>query len=75
MPKLPVVSGKETIRALIKLGFVEIRQSGSHIILQKRVSSSTRTLVIPNHHELAKGTLRSILRKAELTVENFQKLL
>ncbi|MBI4055767.1 MAG: type II toxin-antitoxin system HicA family toxin [Elusimicrobia bacterium] len=75
MSKLPVVSGRETVRALTKLSFVQVRQSGSHIVLQKRSPATTRTLVVPDHPELAKGTLRTILRKAELSIEDFCKLL
>ena len=74
MPKLPVVSGRATVRALEKAGFIFIRQSGSHMVLQKRTSSGTTTVVVPNHSDLAAGTLRSILRKAGLSVEEFIKL-
>ncbi len=75
MPKLPLVSGPEAVRAMEKTGFAFIRQSGSHIVLQKRESAGTTTVVVPNHSELAKGTLRAILRKAGLSVEDFVKLL
>ncbi|MBI5241547.1 MAG: type II toxin-antitoxin system HicA family toxin [Elusimicrobia bacterium] len=72
---LPSISGKEAIRSLGKAGFVRIRQSGSHVVLQKRLGHTTVTLVIPNHPELAKGTLRAIIRKAGMSVEEFVALL
>lgn len=75
MPKLPAVSGRATVRALEKAGFALIRQSGSHIVLQKRIPGGTTTVVVPNHSDLAKGTLRSILRKAGLSVDDFLELL
>ncbi|MHB2027085.1 MAG: type II toxin-antitoxin system HicA family toxin [Elusimicrobiota bacterium] len=75
MSKLPVVSGAQTVSALKNAGFNFIRQSGSHMVLQKRSTEATTTVVVPNHDDLAKGTLRSILRKAGLTPKEFQNLL
>ncbi|MBA3066798.1 type II toxin-antitoxin system HicA family toxin [bacterium] len=75
MAKLPVVSAGEVIQALNKKGFKKIRQSGSHIALQKLEEGRTNTVIVPDHRELAKGTLRAIIRKAGLTVEDFLKLL
>jgi len=57
MPRLPVISGKELVAALKKAGFVEIRQKGSHVSLQKVTSKITYKTVIPLHRELAIGTL------------------
>jgi len=74
MPKLPVVSGKEAVRAFEKAGYVFDHQSGSHIIL-RRPEPPNRRLSIPNHKEIAKGTLRKLLRDAGLTVESFVELL
>ncbi len=71
MSRLPTLSGKEAIRAFAKAGFNQVRQAGSHIVLQKHISGSTITVVVPNHTELAKGTLRSIIRKAGLNVDEF----
>ena len=73
--KLPVVSAKELIRALEKDGFQTIRQKGSHVILQKRTAQEVLTTVVPYHDEIAKGTLRSILRKARISPEQLTKLL
>ena len=69
MARLPVLSAREVIRALTRLGFAVVRQSGSHIHLwhdEKRV-----LVTVPNHPELAKGTLLSVLKQARLTREEF----
>jgi predicted RNA binding protein YcfA (HicA-like mRNA interferase family) len=74
-PKLPVVSGKEMIRVLQRLGFVAIRQHGSHVVLQRQTSEGGITCVVPLHRELAAGTLRGILRQARVTAEEFLEYL
>jgi predicted RNA binding protein YcfA (HicA-like mRNA interferase family) len=71
-PELPVVSGSAVVRALAKIGFAEVSQRGSHMKLR---DSAGKTVIIPMHRELARGTLRSILRQADLTVEAFIELL
>ena len=71
-PSLPVVSGREVVRALAKVGFSEVSQRGSHLKLR---TQEGRTVIVPMHRELARGTLRSILRQADLTVEAFIDLL
>jgi len=74
VPKLPVVSGREVVKALSRIGYEVDHQTGSHIIL--RLSSPPyRRLTVPNHKELAKGTLRGIIEDAGLTVEEFRRLL
>ena len=70
-PKLPRVSGEQAIRTLKRLGFVQMRQRGSHVILKKQTSEGEIGCVVPMHHELAVGTLRSILRQASVTPEEF----
>lgn len=60
MPNLPQVSGAETIRALERLGFVVVRQRGSHVVLRRDASGC----VVPNHRELKTGTLAGILKQA-----------
>lgn len=70
-PKLPRVSAEEAIRSLERLGFVQIRQRGSHVILKKQNSTGNIGCVVPLHRELAIGTLRSILRQAGVTSEEF----
>jgi len=74
MPKLPVVSGLEMVKALSKLGYEIDHQTGSHIILRQK-EYPHRRLTIPRHKEIAKGTLRAIIRQAGLTVEEFMDLL
>ncbi|WP_448572615.1 type II toxin-antitoxin system HicA family toxin [Trichothermofontia sp.] len=66
---LPVLSGREVVRAFEAFGWEVARQSGSHIILVKE--GEIATLSIPEHREVAKGTLRSLIRTAGLTVSEF----
>ncbi len=72
MSKLPVCSGTDAVRAFKKVGYEFDHQTGSHIILRH---SSQRRLSVPNHRELAKGTLRALIREAGLTKEQFCELL
>lgn len=67
MPKLPVVSGAEAVRALERLGFTVTRQRGSHLVLRRGSSGC----VVPNHRELKIGTLAGILKQAGVSVEEF----
>jgi predicted RNA binding protein YcfA (HicA-like mRNA interferase family) len=69
VPPLPVVSGADVVRKLERLGWLFVRQAGSHMILVK--VNSVVSISVPNHKEIAKGTLRSIIRSANLTVEEF----
>ena len=71
MPKLKRISGEEAIRALEKLGFVRVRQRGSHVVLRRDAPEGAKGCVIPLHRELAEGTLRGILRQAQVTPEDF----
>jgi predicted RNA binding protein YcfA (HicA-like mRNA interferase family) len=72
MSRLPVCSGQDAIRAFKKLDYVVDHQTGSHIILRHPQS---RRLTVPNHRELAKGTLRALIREAGITKEAFTELL
>ncbi len=72
--RLPVVSGGEAVRAFCRIGYEVDEQHGSHIIL-RHTKPPHRRLSIPNHKELAKGTLRALIREAGLTVEGFSQLL
>lgn len=74
MPKLPVVSGLEVVKALSKIGYRIDHQTGSHIILRQETYPHRR-LTVPNHREIARGTLRAIIRESGLTVEEFINLL
>ena len=67
MPKLPVVSSTEAIRALERLGFSVVRQRGSHIVLRKGSSGC----VVPNHKELKTGTLAGILKQVDVSPDEF----
>ena len=71
--KAPVVSGKEMIKYLSKLGFEIVGRKGSHVRLKKQATPRNRIVIIPDHKELAQGTLRSILRQAGITFEEFAK--
>ena len=73
MPRLRRVSGQETVRALERLGFVQMRQRGSHVVLKKQTPEGEVGCVVPVHKELAIGTLRGILRQAKVTVEEFER--
>ena len=73
MPKLPIVSGKELVKAFAKLGYELDHQTGSHMILRHK-DSPHRRLTVPNHKEMSKGTLRAIIRQAGITREEFLKL-
>ncbi|MBA7524014.1 hypothetical protein ES705_16151 [subsurface metagenome] len=75
MPKLPVISGKELVRALKKAGFVEVRHKGSHVSLQKVTAEKTFKTVVPLHRELAKGTLLDILHQTWLNKNELIELL
>jgi predicted RNA binding protein YcfA (HicA-like mRNA interferase family) len=67
MPKLPHVSGAVIVRALERLGFVKIRQSGSHIIMRR----GSKGCVVPMHSEVKVGTLAGVLRQADISPDEF----
>ena len=69
MPPLPTLSGREVVKIFGKDGWVQVRQRGSHMILVKE--GHIATLSVPDHKEIAKGTLRSLIRASGLTVEEF----
>ncbi|MGK7932806.1 MAG: type II toxin-antitoxin system HicA family toxin [Microcystaceae cyanobacterium] len=77
MPKLPRVSSQKTVKTLEKLGFVQVRQKGSHLILKKELKSEDGEnieigCVVPMQRKtLAVGTLKNILNQARVTVETF----
>lgn len=71
MPKLSRISGQEAIRKLEKLGFQQIRQRGSHVVLKKNTPEGDIGCVVPLHKELAIGTLHGILKQAKLSIEEF----
>ena len=67
MPKLPVLSGKDVVRALERLDFELGRQRGSHVIMQRKSVGC----VVPLHKEIKSGTLAGIIRQAQLTQNEF----
>lgn len=71
MPKLSRVSEEEAVNALEKLGFTQVRQRGSHVVLKKESLEGSVGCVVPLHKELAIGTLRGILRQAQVTPDEF----
>jgi predicted RNA binding protein YcfA (HicA-like mRNA interferase family) len=73
MTKLPRVSGQQCVASLLKTGFRIKRQHGSHIILRR--DEPFAQVVVPDHAELDTGTLRSILRQANLSPDEFRKLI
>jgi predicted RNA binding protein YcfA (HicA-like mRNA interferase family) len=72
MSRLPACSGQDAIRVFKKLGYEVDHQTGSHIILRHL---QMRRLTVPNHRELAKGTLRALIRESGLSKDEFVNLL
>jgi len=72
MDKFPILSGREIIKILEKIGYREVRQSGSHVRL---TCPNRKSITVPNYKLVSKGLLRKILRDAEISKEEFLKLL
>ncbi len=73
MSKLPIISGRDCVNALKKGGFYFKRQEGSHIILRR--DEPFAQVVVPDHKQLDKGTLRAIIRQAGLSIDELVRLL
>ncbi len=73
MPSLKVFTGKEICKILSLNGFNLNRQKGSHIVMQKNIKNTTITVIVPNHKDLKKGTLLSIIRQSQLERSLFEK--
>jgi predicted RNA binding protein YcfA (HicA-like mRNA interferase family) len=71
-PSLPIISGRDCIRGLARLGYREARQKGSHVRL---VCEGRNPVTVPLHDTLDRGTLRSIIRTVDVTVEEFMRLM
>ncbi|WP_413172866.1 type II toxin-antitoxin system HicA family toxin [Anabaena azotica] len=71
MPRLPRISSREAIRALERLGFEEVRQTGSHVVMKRETADGEIGCVVPLHRELKVGTLSGILKQARVTAEEF----
>ena len=74
MTRLPALTGREVVKALGKIGYELDRQHGSHMIL-RRPDPPFRRLVVPDHKEVRRGTLRAIIRQAGLSVSEFLELI
>jgi predicted RNA binding protein YcfA (HicA-like mRNA interferase family) len=74
MAKLPILSGKDVVKILSKIGYVHTRTRGSHMIMIKQTEKGKKMIPIPNHKELAKGTLKAIMNQSEITLEELLKL-
>lgn len=72
MGKLGIFSGKGVCDILAKHGFKEVRRRGSHIIMQKKTEKSTITVPVPDHKEIRKGTLLSIIRQSDISRNEFE---
>jgi predicted RNA binding protein YcfA (HicA-like mRNA interferase family) len=70
--KLRVLSGNQVCTILVRHGFLEVRQRGSHVVMQKRLPETTVTIPVPNHAELRIGTLQSIIRQSGLPRSEFE---
>jgi predicted RNA binding protein YcfA (HicA-like mRNA interferase family) len=70
--KLRVLSGKEVCGVLARHGFAEVRQRGSHIVMQKKLPDTTVTVPVPNHAEIRIGTLQSIIRQSGIPRSEFE---
>lgn len=74
MSKLPVISARDLVKILSKIGYSVDHQTGSHMILRNR-NYPHRRITVPNHKEIARGTLRSIIRQSGLTLDEFLEYL
>jgi predicted RNA binding protein YcfA (HicA-like mRNA interferase family) len=72
---LPAISGKQLVRALRRVGFVVLRQKGSHVSLEKRAGENYWRTVVPLHREIRPGTLSDILNQTGLSKEQLAQLL
>jgi predicted RNA binding protein YcfA (HicA-like mRNA interferase family) len=72
LAKRKVLSGKDVCAILERFGFREVRRRGSHIVMQKRIETSTITVPVPDHVELKPGTMASIIRQSGLDKQDFQ---
>ncbi len=75
MSKLPIISGEKAVKCFEKLGYVIVRQKGSHIHMWHESDKRKKPLTIPEHTVLGKGLLRKLVRDAEISVEEFCELL
>jgi len=72
MGELRILSGRNTCKILEKYGFHEVRRRGSHVVMQRRTDAGTVTVPVPDHPELAIGTLLSIIRQSGIARTEFE---
>lgn len=72
MGKLRILSAKQVCQILTEHGFIQVRQRGSHIIMQRKIDDSTITVPVPNYSEVKIGTLQSIVRQSGLPRSLFE---
>ena len=72
MGRLRVLSGRQVCAILQKYGFVEVRRHGSHIVMQRKTQETTVTVPVPDHSELKRGTLSSIIRQSGVSRTEFE---
>jgi len=72
LPKLKVLSGREVCKILQKIRIQGSKKKGSHIVMQKQIEESTITVPVPDHKEIKKGTLMSIIRQSGVPREEFE---
>jgi predicted RNA binding protein YcfA (HicA-like mRNA interferase family) len=70
--KVKIFSGKQVCKILSNNDFIEVRQKGSHIIMQKKTENTTITVPVPNHSEIKIGTLQSIIRQSQIAKQLFE---
>ena len=75
MPKLPILSGDQTVRCFEKLGYYVVRQRGSHIRMRHKFDKNKKPITIPRHKTLGKGLLRKLIRDADISIETIANLL
>lgn len=73
MGRLRVLSGREACRILQEHGFIEVRRRGSHIVMQRRTDTGSVTIPVPDHRELAIGTLLAIIRQSGIPRVQFEE--
>jgi predicted RNA binding protein YcfA (HicA-like mRNA interferase family) len=73
MGRLRVLSGREVCRILQQYGFVEVRRRGSHVVMQRRTDTGSVTVPVPDHRELAIGTLLSVIRQSGIPRAEFEE--
>ncbi len=73
MARLRVLSGKEVCVVLRKSGFEEVRRRGSHVVMQKKTTTGTVTVPVPDHAEIRIGTLQSIIRQSGVARSEFEE--